>query len=162
MAYLQEQWAFLRPGFPFTSYFIDARFDEQYANEERLAKLVTYFSGLAILIAMLGLFGLASFTAEQRFKEIGIRKVLGASVLEILMLLTRGFSVLVLIGFVIAAPLAYYLMTEWLETFAYHGTVSLITVAFAGIAAILLAWITVGLQTLRAARANPIQSIQYE
>ena len=162
MTYLREQWAFLRPGFPFTSYFIDARFDEQYANEERLAELVTYFSGLAIIIAMLGLFGLASFTAEQRFKEIGIRKVLGASVPEILLLLTKGFSVLVIIGFIIAAPLAYYLMTKWLGTFAYHGTVSMVTVVIAGIVSILLAWITVGVQTIRAARANPIQSIQYE
>jgi putative ABC transport system permease protein len=162
MAYLQEQWAFMRPGYPFTPFFIDTRFDEQYANEDRLAQLVTYFSGFAVIIGMLGLFGLASFTAEQRFKEIGIRKVLGASLGEILMLLTKGFTVLVFIGFIIAIPISYYLMTEWLETFAYHGTISWVTIVIAGLAAILLSWITIGFQTLKAARANPIDSIQYE
>jgi putative ABC transport system permease protein len=162
MAYLQEQWSYLRPGMPFTNYFIDARFDEQYANEDRLAQLVTYFSGFAVIIGMLGLFGLASFTAEQRFKEIGIRKVLGASITEILMLLTKGFTLLVFIGFIIAAPIAYYLMNKWLATFAYHGSVSWVTVIIAGLAAIILSWITVGFQTFKAARANPIDSIQYE
>jgi len=162
MAFLQEQWSFIRPGFPFTSFYLDAEFDNQYANEDRLAQLVTYFSGFAVVIGMLGLFGLASFTAEQRFKEIGIRKVLGASIGEILMLLTKGFTALVFIGFVIAVPIAYYLMTKWLESFAYHGTVSWVTIALAGLAAILLAWITVGFQTLKAAKANPIHSIQYE
>jgi putative ABC transport system permease protein len=162
LAYLKEQWAYLRPGFPFTSFYIDTRFDEQYANEARLAELVSYFSGLAIVIAMLGLFGLASFTAEQRFKEIGIRKVLGASVVEILMLLTKGFTGLVLLGFIIAVPVAYYLMTHWLESFAYHGSVSTTTILLAGLVSILLTWITVGFQTIRAARANPINSIHYE
>ena len=111
---------------------------------------------------MLGLFGLASFTAEQRFKEIGIRKVLGASIWEILLLLTKGFTGLVFIGFIIAAPISVFLMNKWLDSFAYHGTLSWITIVFAGLAAILLAWITVGFQTFRAAKANPIDSIQYE
>jgi putative ABC transport system permease protein len=162
MSYLQEQWAFMRPGYPFSSFFIDARFDEQYANEDRLAQLVTYFSGFAVIIGMLGLFGLASFTAEQRFKEIGIRKVLGASIGEILMLLTKGFTVLVFIGFIIAVPISYFLMNKWLATFAYHGSVSWVTIIIAGMIAILLAWITVGFQTFKAARSNPIDSIQYE
>ena len=162
MAYLQEQWAFMRPGYPFTTFFIDARFDEQYANEDRLAQLVTYFSGFAVIIGMLGLFGLASFTAEQRFKEIGIRKVLGASIGEILMLLTKGFSLLVFIGFIIAIPISYWLMNKWLATFAYHGTVSWVTIGLAGLIAIILSWLTVGFQTLKAARSNPIDSIQYE
>jgi len=162
MAYLQEQWSFMRPGYPFTTFFIDARFDEQYANEDRLAQLVTYFSGFAVIIGMLGLFGLASFTAEQRFKEIGIRKVMGASIGEILMLLTKGFTLLVFIGFIIAIPISYYLMNKWLATFAYHGSVSWVTIAIAGIVAIILSWLTVGFQTFKAARANPIDSIQYE
>ncbi|RLD19583.1 MAG: ABC transporter permease [Bacteroidetes bacterium] len=162
MAYLKEQWSFLRPDYPFTSVFIDDRFDEQYANEDRLALLVTYFSGFAVIIGMLGLFGLASFTAEQRFKEIGIRKVLGASIFEILMLLTKGFTGLVVIGFIIAAPVSVFLMNKWLGTFAYHGTVSWVTIVLAGLAAILLSWLTVGFQTMKAARANPIDSIQYE
>jgi putative ABC transport system permease protein len=162
MAYLQEQWSFLRPDRPFTPYFIDVRFDEQYQGEDRLAKLVTYFSGFAVVIGMLGLFGLASFTAEQRFKEIGIRKVLGASIGEILMLLTKGFTVLVFIGFIIAIPISYYLMNKWLATFAYHGSVSWLTVTIAGSVAIVLSWLTVGFQTLKAAKSNPIDSIQYE
>ena len=162
MAFLQEQWSFLRPGFPFTYFFIDARFDEQYANEDRLGELVGYFSALAILIGMLGLFGLASYTTEQRFKEIGIRKVLGASAMEILFMLTRGFSKLVFIGYLLAIPIAYYLMTQWLETFAYHGVVSWMTIISAGIIAMVFAWLTVGFQTLKAARSNPIDSIQYE
>ena len=152
----------MRPGYPFTNFFIDARFDEQYANEDRLAQLVTYFSGFAVIIGMLGLFGLASFTAEQRFKEIGIRKVLGASIGEILMLLTKGFSLLVFIGFIIAIPISYWLMNKWLATFAYHGTVSWVTIGLAGLIAIILSWLTVGFQTLKAARSNPIDSIQYE
>jgi putative ABC transport system permease protein len=127
-----------------------------------LAQLVTYFSGFAVIIGMLGLFGLASFTAEQRFKEIGIRKVLGASITEILMLLTKGFTLLVFIGFIIAAPISYYLMNKWLTTFAYHGTVSWVTIVIAGLLAILLSWLTVGVQTFKAARSNPIDSIQYE
>lgn len=162
MAYLREQWAFMRPGYPFTTFFIDDRFDEQYANEDRLAQLVTYFSSFAVIIGMLGLFGLASFTAEQRFKEIGIRKVLGASIGEILILLTKGFTLLVFIGFIIAVPISYFLMNKWLATFAYHGSVSWVTVIMAGMVAIMLSWITVGFQTFKAARSNPIDSIQYE
>jgi putative ABC transport system permease protein len=162
MSYLQEQWSFLRPDRPFTPNFIDARFDEQYESEDRLAQLVTYFSGFAVIIGMLGLFGLASFTAEQRFKEIGIRKVLGASMVEILMLLTKGFTSLVFTGFVIAIPISYYLMNKWLATFAYHGTVSWITIFIAGLVAIILSWLTVGFQTIKAAKSNPIDSIQYE
>ena len=162
MAFLQEQWAYLRPGYPFTSYFLDVRFDEQYANEDRLSQLVSYFSLLAIIIGMLGLFGLASFTAEQRFKEIGIRKVLGASVLEILTLLTKGFTKLVFIGYIIAIPISIYLMNSWLDTFAYHGSISWYTILLAGAVAIIFAWFTVGFQIIKAARSNPIESIQHE
>ena len=162
MLFLQEKWSYLMPDYPFETYYIDAQFDAQYANEDRLAELVNYFSVLAIIIGMLGLFGLASYTTEQRFKEIGIRKVLGASNNEVLFILTRGFTFLVFIGFLLAIPIAYFLMNSWLETFAYHGSVNWTTILLAGAVAILLAWITVGFQTYKAARANPIDSIQYE
>jgi len=160
--WLKERWSYLRAGFPFTYFFIDVQFNDQYQNEEKLSQLVSYFSLLAVVVGILGLLGLASFTAEQRFKEIGIRKVMGASVSEILLLLTKGYTWLVLIGFVIAIPLSYYFMDKWLNTFAYHGSVSILTIALAGSLAIVLAWLTVGFQTFKAAKANPIESIQYE
>ena len=161
-AQLQEKWSYLMPDYPFDPYFIDVRFDEQYAREDRLAELVNYFSALALIIGMLGLFGLASYTTEQRFKEIGIRKVLGASNNEILIVLTKGFTGLVFVGFLLAIPISYFLMTAWLDSFAYHTTVSWTTILMAGLVAIVLSWLTVGFQSVKAARANPIDSIQYE
>jgi len=115
-----------------------------------------------VVIGVLGLFGLASYTAEQRVKEIGIRKVMGATETQILLLLTRGFTYLVLIGFVLEIPVAWWGMTYWLNTFAYRGNISLISILTAGMVAILIAWMTVGLQTLRAARSNPVDSLRNE
>lgn len=162
IAYLQEQWSYLRPGNPFSYYFVDARFDELYEADEKAANLVSYFSIIAVIIGVLGLFGLASYTAEQRIKEIGVRKILGASISQILLLLTRGFTFLVLIGFILAIPIAWWGMTQWLNTFAYHGEISILSIMLAGLAAILIAWVTVGLQTIRAARANPVDSLRNE
>ena len=162
LAYLKERWAYLMPGYPFDHYTVSSRFQEQYDAEDRLGLIVRYFSLLAVFIATLGLIGLASYTAEQRTKEIGIRKVLGASVGQILLLLTRGFSKLILIAFVVACPLAYFLMSRWLETFAYHDTLPWWTFGGAGLAALLVAWITVGTQTMRAATRNPVQSLRTE
>jgi len=160
--YLKEQWTFLRPGFPFDYYEIDERFSDQYQSEDRLAKVVTWFSGLAVLIAALGLFGLASFIAERRIKEIGIRKVMGASVGQILILLTKGFTGLVLIALLIAIPVAYYGMNQWLEGFAYQGAIQVWPFVWAGLFAILVAWVTVSVQTFKAARSNPVDSLRYE
>lgn len=162
IAYLQEQWSYLRPGYPFSYYFVDARFGELYQEDEQVAELVNYFSIIAVIIGVLGLFGLASYTTEQRFKEIGIRKVMGASVAQILVLLSKGFTVLVLIGFILAIPVAWYGMNQWLETFAYHGNISLFSILFAGLLAILIAWLTVSLQTLKAARRDPVDSLRHE
>ena len=163
MAYLQEQWTALRPGFPFTSYTIAERFNSQYEDEERQAKLVNYFSILAIIIAALGLFGLSSFTAEQRFREIGIRKILGASVSEILLLLNRKFTWLVLIAFVIACPAAWLLMDYlWMDRFAYQGDFASWPFLLAGASAFLVAWLTVGYHSLKAARSNPVEAIRRE
>ncbi len=160
--YLQEQWSYLRPGYPFSYYFVDARFNELYEEDEKVSNLVGYFSIIAIIIGILGLFGLASYTAEQRFKEIGIRKVMGASVSQILLLLSKSFTILVIIGFILAIPVAWWGMNQWLDTFAYHTEIRIDGILFAGITAILIAWITVGLQTLKAARTNPVDTLRQE
>ncbi len=161
-SYLKEQWTYLRPGFPFDYYEVENRFSDQYESEDRLADVVTWFSGLAVLIAALGLFGLASFIAERRIKEIGIRKVMGATIWQILILLTKGFTVLVLIALLIAIPVAYFGMDSWLENFAYQGAIRIWPFLAAGCFALGIAWITVTFQTLRAARSNPVDSLRYE
>ncbi|MEM9832316.1 MAG: ABC transporter permease [Bacteroidota bacterium] len=162
ISYLKEQWSYLRPGFPFDYYTIGDRFQGQYDDEDRLGQIVQFFSILAIFIAALGLVGLASYTAEQRAKEVGIRKVLGASVSQLLLLLTTGFSKLILVAFLIACPLAYFVMNYWLDTFAYQDTLSVWTFILAGVAALLVAAITVGSQTIRTATQNPVESLRDE
>ena len=162
MAYLQEQWTFLRPGFPFTYYFVDQQFNDQYYNEDRLSKVVNIFSGLAIFIASMGLFGLSSFIAERRIKEIGIRKVMGASVPQILVLLTRGITILVAVAFIIATPLSYYIMNLWLTNFVYVDSIQILPFIGAFGFAIAVAWITMSFQTIRASLANPVDSLRYE
>ncbi|WKN41006.1 ABC transporter permease [Tunicatimonas pelagia] len=162
ISYLKEQWSYLRPGFPFDYYTIGDRFQGQYDAEDRLGQIVQFFSLLAIFIAALGLVGLASYTAEQRTKEIGIRKVLGASVSQLLLLLTKGFSKLILVAFLIACPLAYFVMNHWLDTFAYQDTLSIWSFILAGVAALLVAGITVGSQTISTATRNPVDSLRDE
>lgn len=162
LAYLEEQWTYLRPGFPFTHYWVEDRYSDQYNNEDKLASLIRYFSMLAIVIAALGLFGLASFTAEQRFKEIGVRKIMGASISQILVLLTRGFTNLVLIGFLIACPLAWYFMDSWLDNFAYQTNLNIWPFLIGGGLALLISLITVSYQSLKAATSNPIDALKYE
>ncbi|MCK5699686.1 MAG: FtsX-like permease family protein, partial [Cyclobacteriaceae bacterium] len=162
IAYLQERWSYLRPGYPFSYYFVDARFNDLYEDDERVADLVSSFSVIAVIIGVLGLFGLASFTAEQRTKEIGIRKVMGASPGQVLVLLSKGFTFLVLIGFVLAIPVAWWGMDLWLNTFAYHGSISVLSILMAGLAALCIAWLTVGIITLKAARTNPVDSLRHE
>ena len=162
LQYLQDQWSYLRPGYPFSYFYVDVRFDDLYREDEKVAELISYFSIIAIVIGVLGLFGLASYTTEQRIKEIGIRKVMGASVTEILLLLSKGFTVLVFIGFLLAIPIAWFGMSNWLETFAYHGNMSIYSFLQAGIFAIIIAWLTVGVHTIKAARSNPINSLRQE
>ncbi|MDW7690246.1 FtsX-like permease family protein [Flammeovirgaceae bacterium SG7u.111] len=162
VAMLQEKWSYLRPGHPFDYQVISDRFDQQYGDEERLSELITLFSGLAIIIACLGLFGLASFTAEQRTKEIGIRKVLGASVGQVFMLLIKGIVALVGISLVLASPIAYYFMDQWLGEFAYSTSINLWAFVIAGVVALLIAISTVGYQALKAAIANPVKSLRSE
>ncbi|MEM8965017.1 MAG: ABC transporter permease [Bacteroidota bacterium] len=162
ISYLKEQWSYLRPGFPFDYYTIGDRFQGQYDDEDRLGQIVQFFSLLAIFIAALGLIGLASYTAEQRVKEVGIRKVLGASVSQLLLLLTQSFSKLIFVAFLIACPLAYFVMNYWLDTFAYQDTLSVWSFILAGVAALLVAGVTVGSQTFRTATQNPVESLRDE
>jgi putative ABC transport system permease protein len=162
LAYLEEEWKTLRAGFPFTSFFVEDQFSEQYQEEDRLSSVVNYFSLLAIIIAALGLLGLASFTAERRFKEIGIRKVMGANVRQILILLTKNFTLLVVIGFVLAIPIAWFTMSQWLESFAYQVDIGIGPFLWAGGLAILLAWLTISWYAYRAATRNPIDALRQE
>ena len=120
------------------------------------------FASLAVFIACLGLFGLAAFTAEQRNKEIGVRKVLGASVSSIMGLLSWEFVKLIGISFVIAAPTAYFAVGKWLDNFAYRTDLSLVTIFIAGLLSLVVAWLTMSFQTWRAARANPVNSLRSE
>lgn len=162
LAYLEEEWAYLRPGFPFTYYFVEDNFNRQYDSERRLAEIFGYFSVLAIIIAALGLFGLASFTAQQRIKEIGIRKALGAKVSQIVILLSQKFTMLVVIAFGIAVPVAWYAMSQWLEGFAYRTEISLWSFLLAGLLAVVVAWATISYQSVRAAMVNPVESLRSE
>ncbi len=147
---------------PFTYSFMDENFDSVYRSEERIGQLLTVFSSLAISIACLGLFALAAFTAEQRTKEIGIRKVLGASVQSLSMLLTKEFIVMVLIAFVPASAIGWWASSQWLNGFAFRVDISQLIFVGAGISAIAIAWLTVGFQSIKAARANPVDSLRHE
>jgi putative ABC transport system permease protein len=162
ISYLQEQWTYFRPDNPFDYTEVASRFDAQYESEERLSTLITWFSILAVAIASLGLFGLATFVAERRTKELGIRKVMGASAWQLLVLLTRSFTILVIIAFLIAAPVAYFGLEEWLNGFAYRMEMGIWPFVIGGMLAIGIAWFTISWQTVRAARNNPVDSLRYE
>ena len=159
---LESQWDVLANGQPFDYEFVDESFNSMYEADQRRGKLFTASAGLAILIACLGLFGLAAFSAEQRRKEIGVRKVLGASVSGLLVLLSKEFMVLIGVAFVIASAAAGYLMDAWLQDFTFRTTLDWWVFVLAGGLALMVAWLTMGFQGLRAARANPVKSLRAE
>lgn len=159
---LEQSWKKLAPGQPFQYSFLDESFGRMYASERRLGKIFAGFAGLAIVIASLGLFALTAFTAEQRTKEIGIRKVLGASVSSIVILLSREFGKLIFIAFVLAAPLAWYAVNWWLENYTYKVEVGALVYIVAGVCAFLVAWITMSFQSIKAATANPVNALKNE
>ncbi|MGB8320116.1 MAG: ABC transporter permease [Ignavibacteriaceae bacterium] len=150
------------PGYVFDYKFLDKDYQALYESEERVSVLSKYFAGLAIMISCLGLLGLAAFTAQRRIKEIGIRKVLGSSEFGIIYLLSKDFSKLVLISILIALPLSYLLIKNWLDSFAYRISLSPWYFLSAGIITLLIAWLTVGTQALKAARSNPSQCLRDE
>lgn len=147
---------------PFVATFVDEEFDKKFGNEKRIGQLAAFFTFLAIFISCLGLFGLASYVAEQRTKEIGIRKVLGATVAKLWNMLSRDFLILVMIACAIAVPVAYYIMDGWLEKFDYRTSISLWISVFASVGAVVITIITVSYQALKAAKANPIKSLKTE
>lgn len=150
------------PGFTFDYEFMDQEYASLYESEQRVATLSQYFAGFAILISCLGLFGLAAFVAERRSKEIGIRKALGASVSNITYLLTSDFTRLVIVSIIIALPISYVFVSQWLERFAFRIELSSWFFISAGVAALLIAWLTVSSQAIRAARVNPVDCLKDE
>ncbi len=159
---LRLAWQKVAPEQPFSYTFLDENIGRQYQAESRLSQIISIATGLAIFIACLGLFGIATLTIAQRLKEIGVRKVLGASTGDIVFLLNKNFTVMVLIATVVALPLAWYAMSSWLDDFAYRISVSPWMMGLGGVVALLLTWVTVGWQTFRAAMGNPVKSLRSE
>ncbi|MBL7850471.1 MAG: ABC transporter permease [Cyclobacteriaceae bacterium] len=159
---LEATWQRIAPGMPFAYSFLDQDFESMYAAEQRLGKIFTVFAGLAIIIACLGLFALTAFTAEQRTKEIGIRKVMGASVASIVMLLSKEFGKLIIIAFFIAVPAAWFGISKWLDTYTYRTEIGAFIYLAAGAIAFLIAWLTMGYQSFRAATIDPVKSLRSE
>lgn len=149
-------------GYTFEYNFLDQEFERMYRTDTLIGKLATYFAFIAILISCLGLFGLAAYTADRRTKEIGVRKVLGASVPNLVALISGNFTKLILIAFVIATPICWYLMQQFLQEYAYRIDLSPVVFALTGLLALVIAWITVSYQSIKAALANPIDSLRNE
>lgn len=162
VASIQGLWKSYAPDQPFEYSFLDQRFDELFRTEQRMGDLFTLFAGLAILIAAMGLFALASFTTEQRTKEIGIRKAMGASVPGLVLLLSKEFTKLVLIAFIPAAMLGWYIAETWLDGFAHRIDINLWIFVISGLGSIMIAWVTVSYQSIKAAGTSPVKSLRYE
>jgi len=162
IAGFQKTWDKINPNSPFVYSFLDQDFQRNYAKEERTLQLIQYFTFIAIVIACMGLFGLATFTAEQRVKEIGVRKVLGASVSQIVALLSKDFVRLVGFSLIFSSPIAYYIMNKWLQDFAYRIDIKWWVFILAGTTAIAIAMLTVCYQAIRAAMVNPVKSLKSE
>ncbi|HZI54464.1 MAG TPA: FtsX-like permease family protein, partial [Chitinophagaceae bacterium] len=162
LEHVRKSWAAAFPGNPFEYFFLDDYFNSQYQNERRFGKLFTSFAILAIIIGCLGLFGLSAFMANQRIKEIGIRKVLGASVGNIAAMLSKDFIRLVAIAVLVASPIAWFVMDKWLQDFAHRVSISWWVFVLAGAAALFIALVTVSFQAIKAAVANPVKSLRTE
>lgn len=159
---IETTWKEIAAGQPFQYSFLDDSFSAMYESEQRLGKIFTVFTGLAIIIACLGLFALTTFTADQRTKEIGIRKVLGASVSSIVLLLSKEFGKFVLIAFLLASPLAWYAIDWWLKDYAHKVQIGWQIYVMAGVISFLIAWLTMSFQSIKAATSNPVNSLRNE
>jgi putative ABC transport system permease protein len=159
---VKAKWTKFAPNQAFNYSFMDGDFDKLYRTEQRTGQIAISFTSLAIIIACLGLFGLAAYAAEQRTKEIGIRKVLGANVSNIVGMLSKDFIKLVLFAILVAVPLAWYFMHQWLQGFAYHQNVQWWIAVAAGLGAFLIAFITISFQSIKAALTNPVKSLRSE
>lgn len=162
LAYVEQTWQSVIPNRPFEMFFLDDDFERLYQAEDRFGQVFLVFAVLAIFISCLGLFGLAAFTAEQRTKEIGVRKVLGATVPNIVVLLNRDVTALVLLSALLATPLAYFGMHQWLDAFAYRIDIAWTTFLLAGLAAMAVMWLTVAFQSIKAALTDPVKALRYE
>ena len=162
MNLLENKWQELVPDQPFDYYFLDESFNSLYREDERLGRIILNFAILAIIVACMGLLGISVYSAQRRTKEIGIRKVLGASDLSIMRILTKRFLILILIANLIAWPLAHYATSRWLQNFAYRIEISWEVFALSTIVALVIALLTVSYQAIRAARANPVETLRYE
>lgn len=159
---LQRIFNRLTPKYPFEYSFLDSDYQLQYQTEERIGTISKVFAALAIFVASLGLFGLSAFVAQQRVREIGVRKIMGASVLNIVLLLSRNFIILVILAMILATPVAWYLMNQWLESYAYHISIDPMIFIYAGIIALFVALVATSFQTVKAAMANPVKSLRNE
>jgi putative ABC transport system permease protein len=162
LAELKNLYARFNPGFTFEYQFLDVAYQKLYEAEERVSALSKYFAGIGILISCLGLFGLAAYASEQRLKEIGIRKVNGAQISEMMILLNKDFVKWVVVAFAISTPIAWYIMLRWLESFAYRTTLSWWIFALSGVLALGIALLTVSWQSWKAATRNPVEALRYE
>jgi len=162
IGFIQQKWGDIFPGEQFEYNFLDSRINLLYRSESRMRSIFLIFSILSIFVACLGLFGLAAFTAEERTKEIGVRKVLGASAANILLLLSKEFSKWVLMANLIAWPIAYYMMNRWLQNFAYQTSIGLWPFLLSALLALIIALFTVSYQSVRAALADPVDCLRYE
>jgi len=162
MTMIEQKWKDIYPNYPYHSFFLDEFFDRLHGAEEKLGQIFRTFSVLAVIIGCLGLLGLASFTAEQRTKEIGIRKVLGSTVVSVVVLLCRKYVYLVVVANAIAWPIAFFAMKKWLQSYPYAVNIGLITFVLTALLAFAIALCTVGYQSIRAARKNPVESLRYE
>ncbi|NOS92422.1 MAG: FtsX-like permease family protein [Cyclobacteriaceae bacterium] len=162
IAAVKKVWDELVPSYPFDYTFLDAHFAEVYRSDKQMSAVVTIMAGLSILISCIGLFGLAAITIEQKTKEIGVRKVLGATESQITVLLSRNFAGLIGIAFVIVSPVAYLTLQRWLETFAYRIEINLLVFVAGGVLALVIGMLVISYHTLRSARANPVKALRYE
>ena len=162
LARLRKTWDKMVPQRPFMYHFLDESFSAQYEADQHFGQLFTFFSYLAICIACLGLFGLSTFMAQQRVKEIGVRKVLGSSISGIVLLLSKDFIKLILIAIVIAIPLCWWAMNQWLQGFAYRITIGPVVFIEAGMISLAIALLTMAWQSVKAAMSNPVNSLRNE
>jgi len=162
LSHIKNAWSNFSPEYPIEYKFLDENFEQMYTTEDKLKSLLAIFTFIAIFIGCLGLFGLAAYTAERRKKEVGIRKVLGASTKGVVLLLSKDFIKLVVISLLIASPVAWYFMNKWLQDFAYRVNIGWWIFGLAAIMVLSIAFITVSFQAIRAAVANPVKSLRTE
>ena len=162
LANMGNVWKDINPGTPFESIFLTDNVQQQYESDERTLSIITTFTIIAILISCLGLYGLSIYVAERRVKEIGIRKVLGASVTGIIAMLSKDFIKLIAIAFIISIPVGYYIMEKWLENFAYKMELNIMIFIIAGLISFGIAWLTIGFESVKAAMGNPVNSLKSE